>query len=261
MTLCGKDCYGLFFSTHYAAAGATGATKAFIDRYEKKRNIRLEVTPPEDVPLQAAVETVQQIVDGMEQQGQLQSVKVTLGGNADKLNEAVGAIRWNLIMAAIIVYLLMSALFENFFYPLIIMFSVPLAAAGGFIGLTLVNIFIAPQQFDIVAMLGFIILIGTVVNNAILIVHQALNNVRYNHLEGIAAVTESVRTRIRPIFMSSSTSVFALMPLVVAIGQGSELYRGLGSVILGGLAVSTVFTLFVIPALLAFFIGLEKSRV
>jgi HAE1 family hydrophobic/amphiphilic exporter-1 len=119
---------------------------------------------------------------------------------------------------------------------------------------------VAQQQFDIVTMLGFIILIGTVVNNAILIVHQALNNVREYGLEGQKAVLESVRTRIRPIFMSASTSVFALLPLAISTGQGSELYRGLGSVILGGLAISTVFTLFVIPALLSFFIHREKPR-
>ena len=116
------------------------------------------------------------------------------------------------------------------------------------------------QQFDIVTMLGFIILIGTVVNNAILIVHQALNNIRFYGFEGQAAIIESVKTRIRPIFMSATTSVFALLPLAVSTGQGSELYRGLGSVILGGLAISTVFTLFIIPALLAFFIHREKGR-
>ncbi|HIJ80057.1 MAG TPA: efflux RND transporter permease subunit, partial [Deltaproteobacteria bacterium] len=109
-------------------------------------------------------------------------------------------------------------------------------------------------------MLGFIILIGTVVNNAILIVHQSLNNVRYNSLVGMAAISDAVRTRIRPIFMSATTSLLGMMPLVVATGSGSELYRGLGSVLLGGLAMSTMFTLFVIPALLAFFIGFERSR-
>jgi HAE1 family hydrophobic/amphiphilic exporter-1 len=100
-----------------------------------------------------------------------------------------------------------------------------------------------------------------VVNNAILIVHQSLNNVRNREMDGMRAISESVRTRIRPIFMSAFTSIFGLMPLVLATGSGSELYRGIGSVLLGGLAVSTVFTLFVIPALLAFFIGFEKSRV
>jgi hydrophobic/amphiphilic exporter-1 (mainly G- bacteria), HAE1 family len=87
-----------------------------------------------------------------------------------------------------------------------------------------------------------------------------LNNVRFYGFEGQAAILESVKTRIRPIFMSAATSVFGLLPLAVSTGQGSELYRGLGSVILGGLSISTLFTIFVIPALLSFFIHLEKNR-
>ncbi len=228
---------------------------------ERKRSIKLIVTPPLNVPLQSALETIQNdVLTPLRQAGQLDGLNVTIGGNADKLMEAITSIVWNLVLAALIIYLLMAALFENFFYPLIIMFSVPLAAAGGFMGLRLVDLLIAQQQFDIVTMLGFIILIGTVVNNAILIVHQALNNVRFYGLKGQTAIIESVRTRIRPIFMSAATSVFGLLPLAISTGQGSELYRGLGSVILGGLAISTIFTLFVIPALLAFFIHLEKGR-
>jgi HAE1 family hydrophobic/amphiphilic exporter-1 len=228
---------------------------------ERNRSLKLIVTPPLDVPLQSAMEIVQNdVLAPLRKAGKLEDLQITLGGSADKLLEARNAIGWNLVLAALIIYLLMAALFENFFYPLIIMFSVPLAAAGGFIGLRLVDLLVAQQQFDIVTMLGFIILIGTVVNNAILIVHQALNNVRFYGFEGQAAVIESVKTRIRPIFMSATTSVFALFPLTISTGQGSELYRGLGSVILGGLAVSTIFTLFIIPALLAFFIHLEKNR-
>jgi HAE1 family hydrophobic/amphiphilic exporter-1 len=196
----------------------------------------------------------------MREQGKLNGVEARLGGNADKLEDTAKALQWNLILAVIIVYLLMSALFENFFYPLIILFSVPLAGAGGFVGLKLVNIFIAPQGFDVLTMLGFIILVGTVVNNAILIVHQSLNNVRFEGLLGLEALRESIRTRIRPIFMSTTTSLFGMLPLVLATGSGSELYRGIGSVLLGGLFVSTLFTLFVIPSLLAFFIGWEKPR-
>lgn len=228
---------------------------------ERKRSIKLIVTPTLEMPLQSALEIIQnEVLAPLQQAGKLDGLQVTTGGNADKLLEARDAIVWNLILAAAIIYLLMAALFENFLYPLIIMFSVPLAAAGGFIGLRLVDLLVAQQQFDIVTMLGFIILIGTVVNNAILIVHQALNNVREHGLEGQKAVLESVRTRIRPIFMSAATSVFALLPLAISTGQGSELYRGLGSVILGGLTISTVFTLFVIPALLSFFIYREKPR-
>jgi HAE1 family hydrophobic/amphiphilic exporter-1 len=232
-----------------------------INHLERKRTVQLQVTPPPDVPLETAIRTIEdELVAGMAQQGALGNLEVTVGGNADKLDQTRRALQWNFLLAVVITYLLMSALFENFFYPFIILFTVPLAAAGGFVGLSLVNWLITPQSFDVLTMLGFIILVGTVVNNAILIVHQSLNNVRFEGLRGLTAVSESVRTRIRPIFMSASTSVFGLLPLVVSTGAGSELYRGLGSVLLGGLAFSTVFTLFVIPALLAFFIGFESVR-
>ncbi|MCG8471039.1 MAG: efflux RND transporter permease subunit [Desulfobacterales bacterium] len=231
-----------------------------IDRLEKRRNISLQVTPPVSVPLQEAIEELRDAIDGLKEQGMLKGVDVGIGGNANKLIETFNALKWNLLLAIVITYLLMASLFENFLYPFIILFSVPLAAAGGFIGLSLVNQLVAPQPLDVLTMLGFIILVGTVVNNAILIVHQALNNVRYENMKGMEAISDSVRTRIRPIFMSACTSTFALMPLVIATDSGSELYRGIGSVLLGGMALSTVFTLFVIPALLAFFIGFEEKK-
>lgn len=231
-----------------------------INRLERKRNVRLELTPPEDYPLQQAMETInEQIVPELQQAGLLNGVEVKVGGKADKLDVTREALQWNFILAIVITYLLMSALFSNYLYPLVILITVPLAAAGGFIGLWAVNTYIAPQPFDILVMLGFIILVGTVVNNAILIVHQALNNIRDAAMSGMDAITASVRTRIRPIFMSTTTSLFGLLPLVLATGSGSELYRGLGSVILGGLAVSTVFTLFVIPALLSFLLAGRKA--
>jgi HAE1 family hydrophobic/amphiphilic exporter-1 len=98
-------------------------------------------------------------------------------------------------------------------------------------------------------MLGFVILIGTVVNNPILIVHQSLNYIRESNMSPREAILESVRTRIRPIFMTTTTTVLGLAPLVFFPGSGSELYRGLGSVVLGGLIVSTVFTLILVPVL------------
>jgi len=232
-----------------------------ISHLERDRTITLQVTPPSDLALQAAMEMIENdIIPSLKQAQQLENVQVRVGGNADKLVETRRALQWNLVVALIITYLLMAALFENFFYPFIILFTVPLAAAGGFVGLWAVNTFIAPQGFDILSMLGFIILIGTVVNNAILIVHQSLNNVRYNGLAGKNAVTDAVKTRIRPIFMGAFTSLLAMLPMVLSTGSGSELYRGLGSILLGGLAMSTVFTLFVIPSLLLFFIGSESKK-
>jgi len=98
-------------------------------------------------------------------------------------------------------------------------------------------------------MLGFVILIGTVVNKPILIVHQALNHMRDDNMAPTDAVLESVRTRIRPIFMTTITTILGLSPLVVFPGAGSELYRSLGSVLLGGLVSSTIFTLVFVPVL------------
>lgn len=232
-----------------------------INHLERKRTITLQVTPPKDIAIQDAMESIDgSLIQPMKKEGKLAGLDISIGGNADKLTETREALQWNLLLALLITYLLMAALFENFLYPLIILFSVPMAAAGGFVGLVAVNTFVAPQGFDVLAMLGFIILIGTVVNNAILIVHQSLNNVRYNNMVGIAAVSDAVQTRIRPIFMSATTSLLAMAPLVISTGSGSELYRGLGSILLGGLALSTLLTLFVIPALLAFVIGFERSR-
>ncbi len=232
-----------------------------IRHLERKRTITLEVTPPENLALESAMDTIRdKVIGSMKQAGMLAGVSYRLSGAADKLTVARRTLQWDFLLALVITYLLMSALFENFLYPFIILFTVPLAAAGGFIGLALVNLAIRPQPLDILTMLGFVILIGVVVNNAILIVHQALNYIRYEGMEPKEAVLESARTRIRPIYMTAITSIFGMLPLVVFPGPGSELYCGLGSVVLGGLALSTIFTLYVIPSLLLFFIHREKAE-
>jgi HAE1 family hydrophobic/amphiphilic exporter-1 len=231
-----------------------------IRHLERNRTITLQMTPPMEVPLQGAMEEIEaKIIKPVREMGLLKGLNVRMSGAADKLTETREALKWNFILASAIAYLLMASLFGNFIYPLIIMLTVPLAGAGGFIGLKLLNVLSStPQPMDILTMLGFVILIGIVVNNAILIVHQALNNVHYNNMEYREAVLESVRSRLRPIYMSATTSIFGMLPLVVFPGSGSELYRGLGSVIIGGLAVSTVFTVFIIPAILIFVIRMEK---
>jgi HAE1 family hydrophobic/amphiphilic exporter-1 len=238
----------------------TGITQ--IRHLERQRTITLQVTPPFSIPLQQAMETINtRIIGPMGGQGKLQGTDVRQSGVADKLTETRQILQWDFILAAIIAYLLMAALFSNFIYPLIIMFTLPLAGVGGLLGLKLVNWIITPQPFDILTMLGFIILVGVVVNNAILIVHQALNNVRLDGMSHREAVLESTRTRLRPIYMSAATSIFGMLPLVLIPGPGSEFYRGLGSVVLGGLAVSTLFTVLVIPSLLMFAIKMERPTV
>jgi len=238
----------------------TGMTQ--IRHLERSRTVTLQMTPPLDVPLQTAMEEIEvKIINPVREKGLLKGLNVRMSGAADKLTETREALKWNFILAAAIAYLLMASLFGNFIYPLIIMLTVPLAGAGGFIGLKLLNLLSStPQPMDILTMLGFVILIGIVVNNAILIVHQALNNVHYNSMDYREAVLESTRSRLRPIYMSATTSIFGMLPLVLFPGSGSELYRGLGSVILGGLAVSTIFTVFIIPSILIFVIRMEKPH-
>jgi HAE1 family hydrophobic/amphiphilic exporter-1 len=232
-----------------------------IDHIERDRSIVIQVIPPRDMPLERALNTIDtQIIAPMTKKGLLGGLyKANLAGTADKLLEARKALQLNLLLAIVISYLLMAALFESFLYPIVIMFSVPLAAVGGFVGLATLNLFTL-QVMDVLTMLGFVILIGTVINNAILIVHQTLNNMREGKMESRQALIDSVRTRIRPIFMSVATTVFAMLPLVVFPGSGSELYRGLGSVVLGGLIVSTIFTLLLIPAVFSLVMDI-KARI
>jgi len=122
---------------------------------------------------------------------------INLSGTADDLTRTRKVLQGDFILALVITFLLMASLFGSFLYPLVIMFSVPLAAAGGFLGLFLINRFLSFQPLDVLTMLGFVILIGVVVNNAILIVHQALNFMRERALPPHEAIRESVRTRIR----------------------------------------------------------------
>jgi len=231
-----------------------------VNHIERERAITLQVIPPEQLPLEKAMEMIQKdIVAPMVESGQFGGLnRVTLAGTVDDLTKTFHAFKWNFLLALLITYLLMASLFESFLYPFVIMFSVPLSIVGGFLGLHAVNTF-TYQPMDVLTMLGFVILIGIVVNNAILLVHQSLNNIRNHQLPLREAIRESVRSRVRPIFMSVLTTLFGLSPLVIFSGSGSELYRGIGSVVLGGLLVSTIFTLFVVPALFSLLLeGKEK---
>ena len=222
-----------------------------IRHLERERTITLEIRPPDAMPLEAALETTdREIVSVLRDRGLPAGVDIRLSGTADKLSETWDAIVLDLVLAVVIVYLVMAVLFESFLYPLVILFSVPLATAGGVGGLALVNIYTF-QPLDMLTLLGFVILIGIVVNNAILLVHQTLFHIRSEGMRVSEAVMEAMRNRIRPIFMSTATSVFGMLPLVVVPGAGSELYRGLGSVVVGGLSLSAIMTLLIIPPLMS----------
>lgn len=286
-----------------------------IRRIDEQRAVWHDVTPPDNVPLEQATLDIAAAVDELREAGEIPpSVAINLAGSASKLQEVKEAMlgEWygaeslatllsslkslstsRIFLALLVTYLLMAALFESFLYPFVILFAVPLATVGGFLGLAFVHDgwgmqqwpligerlytalgpegirLISPeQQLDTLTMLGFIILIGIVVNNAILIVHQALNFMRGvgegegDQSDAMApreAIRASVRSRIRPVFMTTITSTSGMLPLVVMPGSGSELYRGLGSVVVGGLLVAALFTLIVVPLLFSLVLDLKRG--
>ncbi len=233
-----------------------------INHRERQRAITIQVTPPPEMPLEEAMILIRdEIIRPIQSSGQLDGgYRIDLAGTADKLNATWEALQFNVLLALLITYLLMAALFESWLYPFVIILSVPLGAVGGVAGLQLLNQFVL-QPLDVLTMLGFVILIGTVVNNPILIVHQSLNLMREKNLPPNEAIIESIRTRVRPIFMTTLTTVLGLLPLVLFPGAGSELYRGLGSVVLGGLLVSTIFTLALVPTLFSLMLDAKAVAV
>jgi len=221
-----------------------------IRHIERQRTVTLELRPSPDLPLEAAIDILRaQVMKPLYDEGVPDGISMHMSGTADKLTQAWDAMVWEMLLAIAIVYLTMAVLFESFVYPFVIILSVPLATAGGIAGLALLNVFSA-QPLDMLTLLGFVILVGIVVNNAILLVHQSLYHVREEQMNAPDAIRQATRSRIRPIFMSTLTSVFGILPLVLFPGAGSELYRGLGSVVVGGLTLSALLTLVIIPPLL-----------
>lgn len=234
----------------------TGPSK--VDHVDLERAVQLTVNLREDLPLEEAVALVEAQAVAPVRHGLPLGYAVTVTGQARDLTEAWQALRWSFLLAVLVTYLVMCALFESWTTPLVIMFTVPLAASGGVLGVRLAHWLEPTIKLDAVTMLGFVILTGVVVNNAILIVHQALNF----QAAGLApqdAVLESVRTRIRPIFITTVTTLLGMLPLVTASGSGSELYRGLGAAMLGGLSVATLFTLVLIPVLYLLWLDLQAA--
>ena len=227
---------------------------------DRVRTVTINIQPAPGIPLETAIETVRErVIAPLEADGLPRGIRLGLSGTADKLTQTWSAMKLFLAIAIAITYLLMAVLFESFVYPLIIILSVPLATAGGMAGLEILNRFVY-QPLDMLTLMGFVILIGIVVNNAILLVHQTLYLIREEAADVEAAILGATRNRLRPIFMSTITSVVGMMPLVLFPGAGSELYRGLGSVVVGGLALSAILTLGIIPSMMSLFLSLRPPR-
>jgi multidrug efflux pump subunit AcrB len=232
-----------------------------IRRLNSQRTVTLNIIPPDKVALETGVDIVKRdVVDYLRETGAVPStINMTISGASDQLQATREALSANYLVAIVIIYLLLVAIFTHWGYPLLIMTTIPLGVAGGILGLWLFNLaggwlpLIGMSElhlsFDMIAMLGFLILMGTVVNNPILIVHQAMTNVRTRGMDAMTAVRHAVDARLRPIAMSTLTTVFGLAPLVFLAGEGTELYRGVGVIVMFGLLGTAVVSLTFLPAL------------
>ncbi|MES1939224.1 cation/multidrug efflux pump [Salinisphaera sp. T5B8] len=232
-----------------------------IRRLDSRRTVTIRVIPPSSVPLEAGVDRVnREVIDHLREQGAIDaSLALDISGASDELEVTRDALMGNYMVAIGVCYLLLVAIFSHWGYPLLILTSVPLGIAGGVVGLAMLNgvgallplvgLTTLSQPFDLITMLGFLILVGTVVNNPILIVERARANVAAG-MAAIEAVQDAVAVRLRPILMTTITTTFGLAPLVFLPGAGTELYRGLGAIVMFGLLFTMATTVTFLPAML-----------
>ncbi|HSD68151.1 MAG TPA: efflux RND transporter permease subunit [Woeseiaceae bacterium] len=217
-------------------------------RVDGQRTLTLSVTPPEEMTVQEALDILRDTVGPRLKEILPAGVSVQYRGTADRLDEAFAQTGTNLVLATVILFFILAAMFRSIRDSLLVLMVMPLAVAGGVMALRIMNLF-TPQSMDLLTMIGFIILLGLVVNNAILLVMQ-MREGQKSGLEQSLAVAEAIRLRARPIYMSTLTSIFGMLPLMLVPGVGSQIYRGLATVIIGGMTMSGLFTLILIPAFL-----------
>ncbi len=222
-----------------------------IRRLGGRQVISIRIRPEESIALEDAVSIIENdVIKKFRSEASEKGVSIFLRGAASELSRTWSAMQTNVLTAIGVIFLLLVILLRSFLMPIIILLVIPVASTGGIAALSILNQFIK-QPLDMLTMLGFVILTGIVVNNAILLVEQTVLQVREEGMDVKSAIIEATRNRIRPIFMSTLTSLFGLVPLVIFPGAGSELYRGIGVVVFGGLALSTLATLIIVPPLLS----------
>lgn len=219
-----------------------------LTRIDGNRTITLNVNPPEGWSLERTIAALKSEVEPQLKASLPNDANILYGGSADQLEKAISVMAENFAFALVILFLLMAALFRSLKDSALVLITIPLATVGGILALQLLNTIVF-QPLDLLTMIGFVILLGLVVNNAILLVHQT-RTAQNSGMSRVDAIEQALTLRLRPIFMSTATSFFGMLPLLLMPGAGSVIYRGLSAVIVGGLAVSTLFTIVLLPCLL-----------
>ncbi|MCG8441987.1 MAG: efflux RND transporter permease subunit [Caulobacterales bacterium] len=227
-----------------------GVGPSNIQRVDGRRTITLNVSQPPGMALEEALDRIAADIEPSLRAALPYDASITYGGSADSLKRAIRTMGQNFLFAIVILFLILAGLFGSVRDALLVIVSIPLATVGGVAALWFLNDGLGVfQPLDLLTMMGFIILLGLVINNAILLVDQT----RAAERRGVArraAVDEALHVRLRPILMSTLTSILGMTPLLAFPGEGSAIYRGLAASIVGGMSVSLIFTLLLLPSLL-----------
>ena len=183
---------------------------------------------------------VQKVLDAYEMP---EGYTAEMQGEDETINEAMGQLMLMLALALVFMYLIMVAQFQSLLSPFIIMFTIPLAFTGGFLGLILTN-----KPVSVVAMIGFIMLSGIIVNNGIVMVDY-INQLRKEGMEKRKAIAEAGKSRLRPIVMTALTTILGLLTMAMGVGMGADMVQPMAIVTIGGLIYGTLLTLFVVPCI------------
>ena len=217
-------------------------------RVDRRRSITLTVDPPANLSLEEALEIVESEIVPAVRAALPEDAGVRVAGSADRLDEVLRTMGGNFAMALLVLFLLMAAIFRSLKDSAFVMATLPMAVLGGVLGLRVLGV-VSTQSLDLLSMIGFIMLLGMVINNAILLVAQT----RAAEREGCdieEALRQALNQRLRPILIAALTGVFGALPMAVNPGPGAVIYRGLAAVTVGGVALSLLFTIVLVPALL-----------
>lgn len=223
-----------------------------VTRRDQKRYVLITAEVKKGYSLTQANNDAKALVDGYELPN---GTNTEFAGSNAATMEAVEQLMLMMVLGIVMIYLIMAAQFQSLKSPFIIMFTIPLAFTGGFIGLLITGF-----DISVISLIGFIMLCGIIVNNGIVLVDY-INNLRLDGMEKTEAIVEAGKTRIRPIFITALTTVFGLSVMALGIGTGAEMMQPLAIVCIGGLLYATVMTLFIIPVIYSAFNKKEIRRI
>lgn len=213
-----------------------------IERKSKQRMLSVSITPAAGVSMGEIALAAQKIIDETEIPDAL---SVYIGGSYEDQQESTSALGLLLVMALILVYIVMAAEFESFKMPFIIMLAIPFAFTGVFLALLLTG-----TTLSVVALLGAIMLVGIVTKNGIVLIDY-INLMRERGVRLYEAIALSCRSRLRPVLMTSLTTIFGMVPMALSFGEGAETWRPMGIAVIGGMVFSTIVTMLIVPAVYA----------